>query len=63
MFRRPADWKKKQLQFGPAKFQHTTRTNISTSIRYGHLNITGKNVTVRWDANDLTFTVTGSYGL
>ncbi|KAL8920192.1 MAG: hypothetical protein Q9172_004603 [Xanthocarpia lactea] len=63
MFRLPADWKKKQLQFGPAEFQDTTRTDISTSIRFGHLNITGKNITVRWDANDLTFTVTGSYGL
>ncbi|KAL8846952.1 MAG: hypothetical protein Q9221_007994 [Calogaya cf. arnoldii] len=63
LFRLGSDWKKKQLQFDPTEFQDTTGTDISASIRYGHLNITGKNVTVRWDPKDLTFTVTGSYGL
>ncbi|KAL8867481.1 MAG: hypothetical protein Q9198_008499 [Flavoplaca austrocitrina] len=63
LFRLGADWKKKQLQFDPADFQHTTGTDIATSIRYGRLNVTGKNVTVRWVPNELTFTVTGSYGL
>ncbi|KAL8866437.1 MAG: hypothetical protein Q9174_006305 [Haloplaca sp. 1 TL-2023] len=63
VFRLGADWKKKQLQFEPAEFEHTTGTDMTTSIRYGYLNLTGKHVTVRWDANDLTFTVTGSYGL
>ncbi|KAL9616530.1 MAG: hypothetical protein Q9204_008568 [Flavoplaca sp. TL-2023a] len=63
LFRLGADWKKKQLQFDPADFQHTTGTDISTSIRYGRLNVTGKNVTVRWVPNESTFTVTGSYSL
>ncbi|KAL8819074.1 MAG: hypothetical protein Q9223_002410 [Gallowayella weberi] len=63
LFRLAADWKQKQVQFDPAEFQDTTHTHISTSIRYGHLNVIGSKVTVRWDANELTFTVTGSYGL
>ncbi|KAL8923167.1 MAG: hypothetical protein Q9208_004730 [Pyrenodesmia sp. 3 TL-2023] len=58
-----ADWKKKQILFSPLDFQDTIDTDISTSIRYGYLNITGEKVTVRWNAEDLTFTVTGFYGL
>ncbi|KAL8647014.1 MAG: hypothetical protein Q9210_005803 [Variospora velana] len=52
-----------QMKFEPAEFHDMTRTELSTSIRYGYLNVTGNKVTVRWDAKDLTFTVTGSYGL
>ncbi|CAL8579199.1 hypothetical protein XPA_004950 [Xanthoria parietina] len=63
MFHLDTDWKKKQLQFPPADFQDTTGADISASIRYGYLNITSKNVTVRWDPEELTFTVTGSYSL
>lgn len=63
LFGLSADWKKKQIQLSPLDFQDTTDTEISTSIRYGYLNITGEKVTVRWNVKDLTFTVTGSYGL
>ncbi|KAL9003764.1 MAG: hypothetical protein Q9188_003388 [Gyalolechia gomerana] len=63
LFRLSADWKKKQIKLEPVEFQDTTHTELTTSIRYGSLNITGKNVTVRWDPEDLTFTVTGTYGL
>ncbi|KAL8668425.1 MAG: hypothetical protein Q9168_006949 [Polycauliona sp. 1 TL-2023] len=63
LFRLDADWEKKQLQFTPDEFQHTTGTDISASIRYGSLSVVGKKVTVRWDADELTFTVTGLYGL
>lgn len=63
LFRLSDDWKKKQIQLSPLEFQETTGTEVSTSIRYGYLNITGELVTVRWNAQDLTFTVTGTYGL
>ncbi|KAF2815659.1 uncharacterized protein BDZ99DRAFT_514314 [Mytilinidion resinicola] len=39
LFKMPAGWKKKQLQYSPEEFAEVTRCYIEASIRYGTLSI------------------------
>lgn len=56
------DNKKKLLQFNEAEFGRAIGEHIQVSVRYDYLSLTpGKNVSVRWKEEDLTFTVSGSY--
>ncbi|KAF2492302.1 hypothetical protein BU16DRAFT_542206 [Lophium mytilinum] len=62
LFKTPAGWKKKQLQYSPEEFAEFTRCYIEASIRYDTLSIQGKLVTVKWDEEGSVFKVSGNYG-
>jgi len=53
-------WKQKKIFL--EEFEAITG-ELSTSIRYGHLVITSKEITVRWSKEELSFSVSGLYGL
>ena len=54
---------KKQLSYNPAEFQEEiAEEDVDASARYSSLRLTGKSVTMRWNEEDQTFTVGGSYG-
>ncbi|KAK3334086.1 hypothetical protein B0T19DRAFT_146024 [Cercophora scortea] len=52
-------WKQKKISIWD--FQDCVG-DIVKSIRYGSLRITGQNVLVKWNPDDNTFTVSGTYG-
>ncbi|KAF2423332.1 hypothetical protein EJ08DRAFT_454840 [Tothia fuscella] len=59
----PSDWKKKTLKLEVEKFEDTVaRDEISVDSRYVAMQITGKDVKVMWNPEDLTFKVNGTYG-
>ena len=63
--RQDADEKKvkKNVLFTSEEFgDKVAKTDIQASVRYDYLFITSKNVSLRWKEEDLTFTVSGSYG-
>lgn len=38
------------------------KTHIYGSVRYSNLYMTGEKISVRWNLEDLSFTVSGMYG-
>ncbi|KAL9090384.1 MAG: hypothetical protein Q9159_002011 [Coniocarpon cinnabarinum] len=55
---------KKLVQFSVDELEDkVAKADISASVRFGSIYITGKGVNLRWKEDDQTFTATGSYGL
>ncbi|MCJ1439166.1 hypothetical protein MMC27_008557 [Xylographa pallens] len=53
-------WKQKKISLDA--FEAITG-ELRASIRYGHLGVISKDITVRWNEEDLSFSVSGLYGL
>ncbi|KAL9055241.1 MAG: hypothetical protein Q9162_003651 [Coniocarpon cinnabarinum] len=55
---------KKLVQFSVDEFEdQVAKADMSASVRFGSIYITGKGVNLGWKEDDQTFTATGSYGL
>ncbi|MCJ1395449.1 hypothetical protein MMC18_008335 [Xylographa bjoerkii] len=53
-------WKQKKI---PLEQFESVTGELRTSIRYGYLVVTSKDVTVHWNREELSFSVSGLYGL
>ncbi|KAL7412035.1 hypothetical protein BDY24DRAFT_394400 [Mrakia frigida] len=53
-------WKVKKI---PKDTFENLTGSIYASIRYGSLQITSPDITLKWNKEDLTYTVSGLYGL
>ena len=64
LFRLPADNQKKMMQVKMKEFEKKIAgKEISASLRYTPLYLTGDQVNVRWTPEEGTFKVSGTYGL
>ncbi|CAG8951133.1 hypothetical protein HYFRA_00006531 [Hymenoscyphus fraxineus] len=54
------EWKQKKI---PVKDFERITGEISASMRYGYLSLVKENVTLKWDREALSFSVSGYYGL
>lgn len=64
LFNLPSDYKKKQVSMTPMEFcDSVAKSSVRASIRYASLSLVGEKVNARWNPGELTFSVTGLYGI
>jgi hypothetical protein len=64
LFNLPSDYKKKQVSMTPMEFCNSVaKSSVMVSIRYDSLSLVGEKVNAKWNPDELTFSVTGLYGI
>ena len=63
LFNLPSDFKKKQINVSTGEFEkNIAKEWINVSARYSHLSLAGDALRIRWNKEELQFTITGMYG-
>jgi hypothetical protein len=63
LFNRPVGDKKKTFSLTQAEFKDVVKEWVSASIRYGSLSLVSEKMNIKWNSEEQTFTVSGSYGI
>lgn len=63
LFNLPSDFKKKQISVPTSEFEkNVAKEWIIVPIRYCSLSFTGEELRIRWNKEELQFTINGTYG-
>jgi len=63
LFNLPSDFKKKQINVSRADFEeNVAREWINAPVRYCSLTLAGDELRIRWNKEDLEFTINTMYG-